>query len=249
VDTLRRIVRDIKNLRFIEAYAVSAIAIALAIGSIFGDTVSVGLRWSVVLAGMALLVYRVTVPAAAADATERIFGNRVDLDGIDIDRRLRNAQKLAIYAPTGINFLTPERCDVLRESILARDESEIRVVVLDPDLQVPVDLAAHQLDSVDFQVQSLRPSLDTVIDRLRQIAGWPARGSFSYRLLGYNPGFSIVLVDPEAKDGLIIVEIHAFHHESIASRMHIVLTRADSERWFTHWIGQFDHIWSAARKP
>jgi hypothetical protein len=35
----------------------------------------------------------------------------------------------------------------------------------------------------------------------------------------------------------------------MSSRMHIELTRATSEQWYSYWLGQFDRIWQAAQVP
>jgi hypothetical protein len=78
---------------------------------------------------------------------------------------------------------------------------------------------------------------------------WKARGSFDYKLLNYNPGFSLVAVDPSSRNGQVIVEFHGFHNEATSSRMHIELTRQQSERWYTYWTEQFQRIWDAAAPP
>jgi hypothetical protein len=57
---------------------------------------------------------------------------------------------------------------------------------------------------------------------------------------------SLVAIDPGAKQGTVIVEFHGFHNEATASRMHLELTRQLSERWYSYWVEQFDHIWRAA---
>ena len=59
-------------------------------------------------------------------------------------------------------------------------------------------------------------------------------------------GFSIVAVDPTSRNGRIIVEFHGFHNKATSSRMHIELTRHQSEPWYGYWTEQFQRIWDAA---
>jgi hypothetical protein len=43
-----------------------------------------------------------------------------------------------------------------------------------------------------------------------------------------------------------VVEFHGFHNEATPSRMHIEISRQQSERWYAYWMEQFNQIWSAA---
>jgi hypothetical protein len=74
-------------------------------------------------------------------------------------------------------------------------------------------------------------------------------GSFGYRLASYNPGFSLVAIDPGARHGVVMVEFHGFHNQVTNTRMHIELTRAISDQWYSYWLGQFERIWQAAKVP
>jgi hypothetical protein len=157
---------------------------------------------------------------------------------------------LWVFAPSAVNFLSTDNCEILRRTVLGNTDGIIRIVVLDPNREDMIELAARQLDdSIDYPVQRLLPSLHTTIDRMTAMAGWSTKGDLEYRYLDYNPGFSLVAIDPTEKDGTVIIEFHAFHNEATSSRMHLELTRRDSQRWYSYWIGQFDHIWSEARPP
>ena len=61
-----------------------------------------------------------------------------------------------------------------------------------------------------------------------------------------DPDFSLVLIDPDRNTGQIIVELYGFHNESTRSRMHIVIDKKTSERWFTYWYSQFEYMWADA---
>jgi len=66
--------------------------------------------------------------------------------------------------------------------------------------------------------------------------------------LDFNPGFSLVAIDPGARNGLVIAEFHGFRSDVALARMHIELTPA-SRQWYGYWLEQFERIWCAARIP
>lgn len=246
---LRRIWRDIASGHFIDAYAVAVLAVAFAVLSVVGDVVSDSLRWAALLAGVGLLVYRITVPPPTS-TIDTLIADRSGFEDTPLAGRLRDAREVWLFAPSGVNFLAMPVLEVLRRDVLSRTDGVVRIVVLDPDDREAVALAVRQLDaSVDYPLQDFGESLKSVARNLALVAGWNVAGSFGYRLLDYNPGFSLVAIDPHRRHGTVIVEFHGFHNESTSARMHLELRRADSERWYTYWTEQFDHIWAAARTP
>lgn len=232
------------QLRNIDAYVVSAIAICTAVLSVVGDIVPDNLRWAVLAAGMGLLVFRFTTSDGSGGAARSLLGDRHDLEELDLEDRLGRASALWLYAPSGVNFLSQERCDALRSGILARAGGEVRIIVMDPNAHPALELAGRQLDdAVDFVVQRLAPSLEIALARLERMTDWPVSGLLSFRLSHYNPGISLLIIDPRSRDGLAIVEIHGFHGESTSARMHLRITAADHPLWFGHWVDQFEHLW------
>ncbi len=249
-DAFRRIGLDLKNRRNVDAYVVAAMALVLAVLSVAGDVVSEQLRWAGLLAGVGLLVYRVTLPDSATGAVDDVLNDRSDFEDRPLRSRLQGARELWVFAPSAVNLLSVQTCDVLRNTALRHPQGVLRVVVLDPADQTAVRLAVRQLDdSVDYPLQQFPASLSTTLGHLRLMSTWQVHGSFEYRLLDFNPGFSLVAIDPSAKHGTIIVEFHAFHNEATSSRMHLEITRQGSERWYSYWSDQFDHIWRAAVPP
>lgn len=246
---LRRVGRDLRNRRNVEAYAVVGLAFVFAVLSVIGDVLPESLRWAALFAGVGLLVYRVALPAGSGSVGELLL-DRTSFDDRPFVGLLRQAREVWVFAPSAANLLSQRTCDALRSTVLARADGIVRVVVLDPNRSEALRLASRQLDdAVDFPVQQLAPSLAATLQRLRLMSSWPTPGSLAYRLLDYNPGFSLVAVDPSRRDGMLIVEFHGFHNESTTSRMHIELRRSDSRHWYAHWIDQFDHIWQAAASP
>ena len=249
-ETFRRIRRDLKDRQNLDAYIVVLVSAVFAVLSIFGDFGSQNLRWSVLLAGVGLLVYRITMPSSRARGIEAYLGDRTSFEDEPLSDRLRHAKELWMYAPSGINFLSPVTCELIRTAILGRNDGIVRIVILNPNEEHAISLTARQLDdSVDFAVQRLRPSVTTTAVLLESMSKWCLSGSFEYRLLDYNPGFSLIVIDPGTRRGVAIVEFHGFHNESTSARMHLKLTKPDSERWYAYWVDQFDHIWASASPP
>jgi hypothetical protein len=248
---LRRIGHDLRQLRHIDAYAVALIAFVFAVLSIVGDILPINARWTVLLVGVGVLVFRLTLPEYYEGSADDVLKDRSDFEDKPFSARLREASEVWIFAPSAINLLAPQNCDTIRTTILASPDGVARVVVLDPAEETAVQLATRQLDdSLDVPSSQLfRSSLEATVRRLQRMARWQERGSFGYRLASYNPGFSLVAIDPGARHGVVIVEFHGFHNQVTNTRMHIELTRAVSDQWYSYWLGQFDRIWQAAKVP
>jgi hypothetical protein len=248
-DLLRRVRKDVKNRRNIEVYAVAGIAFVFAVLSVVGEVLPEDLRWAALFSGIALLVYRLTLPSGSG-AVDDLLLDRASFDDRPFTRLLDRAGEVWIFAPSAVNILNPHTCQALRSTVLSKTDGVVRVVVLNPNQTEAVRLAAKQLDdSVDFPTQQLGPALATTLEQLRLMRSWPLLGTLEYRVLDYNPGFSLVAIDPGHRHGRVIVEFHGFHNESTLSRMHIELTQSDSRHWYAYWVDQLDHIWRAAKTP
>ncbi|GGL11080.1 hypothetical protein ACFFWE_28115 [Sphaerisporangium melleum] len=249
VNALRRILANLKARQHIEAYALTVVVFVFALLSIFSDELNDNLRWAVLLSGLGLLIYRVTLPEPRLTAPADILHDRSIYERSPVSSLFETARDVRVFAPSAVNLLSAQTCETLRRTVLARRGGSVRVVILDQREREAVRLAAAQLDeSVDFPVQRLPAALRTTMEHLALMSAWRTAGSFAYRLLPYNPGFSLVLIDPDTPRGRLIVEIHGFHNLSTSSRMHLELTRDHDERWYAYWVEQFDHIWNAARQ-
>jgi hypothetical protein len=244
---IRRIGHDIMRRRNLDAYAVAAIAFVFAMLALVGDILPERSSLAVLLAGVGLLVYRITLPDRQAGVADDLLNDRTSFEDQPFPGRLRTAHELWVFAPAGVNLFSPHHCDTLRTTLMNDPNGVVRAVVMDLAEEAAVQLAMRQLDdSLDYPLQIFRSSLEATIQQLRRMAGWDVKGSFEYRLIGYNPGFSLVAIDPGSRNGVVIVEFHAFHNEVTTARMHIELTRSDSEHWYAYWLDQFDHIWQEA---
>jgi hypothetical protein len=245
--TLHRIACDLVSRRHIDAYVVTLFACIFSILSLIGDILSDSLRWAVALAGIGILVYRITTPAGPGGLADAILRDRSSFEERPFATRLHTAREVWIFAPSAVNVLSPQYCDILRNTVLARPDGVVKVVVINPQEDAAVRLAIKHLDdTLDQPLQLFRSSLSSTILQLRRMATWHTPGNFEYRLLDFNPGFSLVIIDPTLAHGTAIVEVHGFHHEVTTSRMHLDLTREISRHWYAHWLDQFDHIWQSA---
>lgn len=243
----RRIGQDFRNRRYVDAYGIAFVAFCLAVLSLVGDIVPDRLRWAALLAGVGLLVLRITIPDSSRGSIDELLSDRFAFDANPVTDRLKNAKEIWIFAPTAVNLLSAHNSEILRTGPLSRRDSVVRVVVLDPANDTAVQLAKHQLDdSLDYPVQDFRASLQTTTHLLARMAAWSVSGSFEYRLLDYNPGFSLIAIDPSARNGRLIVEFHGFHNEATSSRMHIEISRQQSDQWYAYWAEQFNEIWDEA---
>ena len=246
----RRIARDLKNRRYVDAYSIAFVTFMLAILSLVPDFVPDPLRWAALLAGVGTLVLRITVPESQTGTIDELLNDRFAFDNTPFSERIRDAAEVWIFAPAAINILSAHNCELLRSKVLSKPDGILRVVVLDPANSSAVQLAIRQLDdSLDYPVQDFRNSLQATDHQLRAMSSWQVKGSFGYRFLDYNPGFSLVAIDPNTRNGQIIIEFHAFRNEATSSRMHIEITRQQSERWYKYWVEQFGGIWEAAAAP
>jgi hypothetical protein len=243
----RRIAHDLRSRRFVDAYSAAFVAFVLAVLSLIGDIVPDQVRWAVLLAGVGLLVLRGTIPESSQHTIDDILHDRFAFDENPLPDVLKNAKEIWIFAPTAVNLLSVHNCELLRTGILKKAGGVVRVVVLDPTEEAAVQIATRQLDdALDYPVQNFGSSLQTTLRLLHAVASWNLIGTFEYRVLTYNPGFSLVAIDPSARNGRVIVEFHGFHNEATSSRMHIEITRSQSGHWYEYWTEQFDRIWHAA---
>lgn len=247
---MRQIGADLRHLRNLDAYAVTLVTLVFAVLSVASDVLPVNARWAVLLAGVALLVLRMTLPERIPGLGDEVLQDRLAFEDEPFAAQLRDASELWVFAPTGVNLLSPQTCETIRGTLLASRDGAVRVVVLDPADQTAVRQATRQLDDpLDSPPQLFLASLQATIGQLERLAAQSLRGSFGYKLLDFNPGFSLVAINPAAKDGRITVEFHGFHSETTTSRMHVELTRASGGPWYAYWLDQFERIWRAAQEP
>jgi hypothetical protein len=202
---------------------------------VIGD-VDMGLQLTVITAALALLVFRSTRPTEAP----------VDLDSILKDRQsygtfrefIQGGKVMWAYGPSLVNVLH-NSSDIKRE-ILDKG-GQVRILVQDPSNEISMSILRQQLDQSNNLDHDLKGSLFT----LEKMVKW---GGVDFRLLAYSPGFSLTIIDPDGRDGRLVVEFFGFHNEFIRDRMHIVIERRQSQYWFEYWAKQFDVMWNASHE-
>jgi hypothetical protein len=243
---IHRIAADFRARRHLDVYVVAGTSIVFAVLSAMSDQLSDNLRWATLLAGLTVLMLRsVSPPVSGMSAS--LLGDRSELPRADIVRRLGAATEVWIFGPSAAHILSGEVCDALRQHVLGRAGGSVRVAVLDPTEWFAVESAERQLTGgVDYPTQRFRVSLASTVGKLGSMAGWNVPGSFDYRYLPFNPGFSMIVVDPYGPRGFLIVELHGVYNAATSSRMHIRLSRGHQRRWFTYWVHQFESLWELA---
>ncbi|MGW3351340.1 hypothetical protein ACWDA3_49265 [Nonomuraea rubra] len=248
---LRRVKADVRARKNIETYVMALILLLFAVVSVISDVVPEEVKWAAVLAGLGVLLYRATLPEqprGGRDVLGDVLGDRAGFDDTPVPRLFDGVRDVRVFAPSAANLLSPYVCETLRTSVLQRRDATVRVVVLDPGQEEAVRIARSQLDeSDDHQLQSLPVALGAMLERLARMRGWVTPGKVEYRLFPYNPGFSLVLTDPDDWQGRAIVELHGAGRSTFA-RMHVDLTRERHERWYAYWVEQFDYLWETARQ-
>src|ERR1039457_2943200 len=102
----RRILRDLKDRRFIEVYSASLIAFSLAIITLIADIVPEQVRWAALLAGVGLLVFRITIPPRSSLSFTDVLRDPTSFYTAPISELLANANEVWIFGPSAINFLS-----------------------------------------------------------------------------------------------------------------------------------------------
>jgi hypothetical protein len=233
-DMSRRTADDLRNGRHREAYALFLVGVTLVVLGLVG-VADISVLLSAVLLALSFLVFDTAAERSGSEADlDKLLGSREDYG--PFSQLLQGARDLRIYGPTAVNILV-NSADI-RKFVLNAGGT-VRAMVQDPD-PVALALTAAQLDdNLDLQ-RTLHSSL-AILDRLAVEPG------FTYRTLPVNPGFSLIVVNADDPGGYLIFESHGFKDENIADRMHIIIRRRESPRWFFYWVARFDAMWAAAR--
>ncbi len=234
----REIIDDILNGRHIETYFVTATGLVLIAVEFFGDAPE-DLQLTALLMGVTLLVFNLT----------RRNRSHIDLDSVLKDRQslpdfreyIKGAQELYIYAPSAVNVLA--RSPDIEREILERG-GKLRVVLQDLNAKNNIAILQDQLDHMAKLLEADIERSVTILEQLKE-RGWDVE----YRFLQYSPGFSLVLINPDGRDGRAIVEFFGISNDQITDRMHISIEREESTYWLEYWERQFNIIWDKAHSP
>ncbi len=184
---LRRIANDLRNARHLEAYSLSIVAIGLMVYRLIGDPKPEATD-TVILACLALLVFSTTRDRSddREPSLDTILQNREAFGAFN--ELLEGATELWMYAPTGVNILLRHSGDL--KSWIAKG-GRTRIVVQDPSSPM-VEAVRAQLDVITDFDSTLNAALATLSKNALP-------GRMEFRLLPFNPGFSLVIFDPQGK--------------------------------------------------
>ncbi len=235
-DLSRRTLEDLRHGRHREAYALFLVGLALVILGLVG-VADVSLLLSAILLALSFLVFQTAVEASEhRPALDKVLCSRDDFGSFS--KLLPGVRDLRIYGPTAVNVLV-NSADIKRFVLNAG--GTVKVIVQDDDPYVLVQTATQLDDNLDL-LRTLHSSL-AILDKLA------TEPRFSYRQLPLNPGFSLIIVNAGSSDGYVIFESQGFKDENIADRMHILIRRYESPRWFFYWVARFDAMWETAKPP
>src|SRR4051812_31428586 len=110
----RRIVRDLKARHNVDAYVVSLVVFVFAFLGLIGDVVPDDLRWAALLAGVGLLVYRITLHDEGAAGSAEFLHDRSVFDAVPLGTLFGNARDVRVFAPSAVNLLSASTCEILR---------------------------------------------------------------------------------------------------------------------------------------
>jgi hypothetical protein len=229
------VVDDIRNGRHREAYTLFIIGLVIAGLGVF-NVAKTNILLAAILLALCYLVFQTAgMQSQKKPALDQILQNREDFGAFS--KLLPGVRDLRIFGPTAVNVLVAV-ADVKR--FVLNTGGVLRVLIEDSTAETLAQAAIQLDDNLDFQ-QTLSNSI-AILDRLEPFAG------FSYRLLPINPGFSLVIVNPNDVNGYVIFESHGFKDDNIADRMHIVIRRSESPRWFAYWVARYEAMWSSAHE-
>lgn len=236
---LSRIFRDISEGRNLESYVVSAVALVLAVVGLVDDAVSDSMKLAVILAALALLVFQTTEPKEQTLSLDDVLEDRQSF--APFREFIHGGKELWIYGPSGGNVLRNDP-DIKRE--ILDQGGTVRILMQNPDAPIVDYLPPHYND-----IHPIRDDIQASLRTLRNLAERVQPGTLDYGLVDYNPGFSLVVVDPDGAEGRLVVEFHGFATDQITDRMHLIIRRQQSQHWFEYWAAQFEALWQTRHAP
>ncbi|MCA9903694.1 MAG: hypothetical protein KC547_07545 [Anaerolineae bacterium] len=233
----RRVLNDVSQGRNLESYVVAALGIALLAAGVLGS-VDQSVQMALIIAALTVLVLRSTAPETGIFALDDVlkdrqaFGSFKDFIG--------DGRTLWMFAPSAVNIFND--ASPVKSAILDRG-GEVCVILLDPKAETVISYVQGQLDSAGQELASDIRRTVRSLDQLQK------SGKVTYGFLPFSPGFSLTIIDPDKPGGRLIVEYHGFRNEFTGNRMHIEITRAQSEYWFDYWVNQFVEMRKVAFAP
>ncbi len=241
----KRVFADLRSRRFLAEYAISLVILFALGAEVFSDLLDIRAVIGLILTVLLVLVLDITQRNRGETGLDAYLHTREELG--PFRQRLENSRRLWIFAASAANILDGDNLDAIRSNIMSRKDGELRVVVLDPSSKAVADAKRQIDDQVTYQVQELQDQLHrTMNTRFEMIRKWNLPGKFEARVLDFNPGLSMVLMDAHRSSGVAIVEMYGFGHESTSQRMSVEIKSEESAVWFEYWVDQYERMWELA---
>lgn len=155
--------------------------------------------------------------------------------------RVGNAKEIWLFG-TSLEAMVAYHSGVFVKKL--KESASLRFLLMDP--QSPsVDARAHGLFSAS-KPEILRGDIERTIARIRQMKHACGSCSVSVRLTSFVPSHALVLIDPNSREGIIIVELYPYLVTS-SDRPHFELTRADT-KWYGFFLDQYESVWREAKE-
>jgi hypothetical protein len=250
---------DLRNREHLETYLLIVLVIALFILDLFGEVLDDDRKLTLIIAALLVLIFRTRKELKVDDVrheSDRVIAAMnglihapVELDTVLQDRQsyapfrefVHDATVLWVYGASGINVLKNTK-DI--NNIVSKPSGQLRVIVQDPSQAASMDILHQQLDKYNNLQSDIQSTMYTLGALARQYSG-----KMEHRLLDYSPGFSLLVVDPDGPNGRLSVEFYGYRNNEIEERMHIIITRQQSQYWFEYWAKQFQIMWDNAKPP
>jgi hypothetical protein len=159
----------------------------------------------------------------------------------DLDNELRSATDIRLVGVT-LSRTVQDLAGTLARRL--RAGATLRVIVIDPDSDAPLEAAARTLGVTSPEYY--RPQVASTMDVLTALTLLPgADCRIEARLLPFVPAFGMYLIDPAAPDGRIHVEL--YQHRSIEPNPCLGLRAERDDFWYRCFVDQFDTLWDSAR--
>lgn len=166
--------------------------------------------------------------------------------------RIKNARRVYLQGASLIHLLTEDHLNGLIDHVLKYADGEVRLLLQYPGETAAMEYLYRQLDEqAERRMTNVKEAIPELERRLRSMKLLPAEkyrlpGKFELRYLTYSPGFSLVIIDPNERHGVVIPEFYGFRNDSTGKRMHIEINRQESDYWFDYWEKQFEAMWNSA---
>lgn len=249
-DTTARALTDIRNGQ-VEGYA--TFILGLGLGIVGAAARSTNLMLAAVIIELSFLVYNFNISARAGAELDKVLEDRKAYADRPFSKRLRGVKRLYLQGASLVHLLNGDNLNAIIDEILVHADGEVRILLQDPDSKEAMEFLRRQLDEATERKSVLmHEALPQVLSRLQNLGLVPPetaaqkfKGKIEVRFLTFSPGFSLVLIDPNERKGVVIPELYGFRNDETGKRMHIEITRQDSEYWFDYWEKQFDAMWES----